>query len=125
MVFETDVDAQILPVNMPASVFIAGGTYRDVSPAFTARPAEGSILTVPAAQSVQLCFGFDQATVAEILLDVELTKPINLDPITANPQASVAWVFSSALLDPGAWTAIPAVNVVDETNGLQRDELVG
>ena len=65
------------------------------------------MLTVPATQSVQLCLGFDLATAAEIRLDIELIKPIILDPITLTPQASVTWVFSSAALGPGAWTVIP------------------
>ena len=78
VVFETDAAVTILPVNLEAAVLISksgGSTYTNVSPSFTAHPAPGTTITIPAQQAVQLCLGFDKPTTEALNLLVRLFQP--------------------------------------------------
>ena len=125
IVFETDEDVTVLPINMQVALHIGKvvlNKYTNVSGRFTVPPAEGDTFTVPVGQSVQLCFGFDQNTAAEVRMLVELFHHIHRDPVTQNALASANWVYSTGTTEPSSWPAIPGV--IDDTDGLQRDGTV-
>lgn len=126
VVFETDEDVTVLPTNLKVALQIgkvlAANKYANVSNRFTVPPAEGDLVTIQPGQSVMLCFGFDQQTAQEIRLQVRLFRPLQSDPATNAPQAAVAWLYSKANQEPGAWSAIPGA--VDDTQGLTRDGTV-
>src|SRR5262245_56140735 len=112
IVFETDEDVTILPVNMKVALQIGKllfNKYTNVSGRFTVPPAVGDTITALRRQSVQLCLGFDQSTAAEVRLLIELFQPIKRDPVTKNPLASVSWVYSTGATEPSSWPAIPGV----------------
>ncbi len=120
VIFETDADVTVLPVNVKAAVSIGKLAYRNLSSGLATPPATGAKITIPNGESVQLSIGFDQKTASEIRLDVELYQPVRLVP-PGGAQASVAFFYSSAASVPGAWPSIPGGAITDQTKGLQKD----
>src|SRR6266849_6883727 len=88
--FETDADLTVLPVNMAAALEIAKGHYLNLATSFTAPPALPSSITVPASQSVQLAFGFDQLPAQPASVLIQLFTPLLAS------QVQVTWVYSTA-----------------------------
>ncbi len=122
VVFETDEDVTVLPVNLGVALLIGKAIltkYSNVSRSFTVPPAQGDLITVAQNQSAQLCLGFDAATTQQIELDVRLFRPVIPDPVTGTTPADVDWLYSTGTTEPTSWTPIPTV--LDETNGLQRN----
>jgi hypothetical protein len=126
IVFETDEDLTVLPTNLDIALQIgkaAPNRYSNVSGAFVRSPAIGATVRIPNGQSNQICLGFSQQTAAPIRLQIQLTRPVQVDPPPGGgPQASVAWVHSTGAVLPSAWPTIP--NVDDGTEGLQHDGIV-
>jgi Baseplate J-like protein len=118
VIFETDADLTVLPVNMTGAVGIEKGFYRNVATSFTAPPALPSSITVPASQSVQLAFGFDQLPAQPVQVLVQLFTPLLASA------AQVSWVYSTAGTEPGAWPAFAAGAIADGTNALQGNGVV-
>lgn len=121
VVFETDQDLLVLPVNMMVALQIGKiifNKYTNVSTAFTVPPATGETLNVPGLQSTQLCLGFDAATAQTINLMIRLFQPLQPG------QATITWVYSSAAIEPSSWTAIAITPGQDGTNGLEQDGIV-
>lgn len=119
VIFETDEDVTVLPTNLKVALRIAKLVYTNVSGLFAASPGTGGLVTLAAGQSVTLALGFDTATGQQIRLGARLSRPIEFDPVTLLPKATLAWVFSQGALTPGAWPVIPGV--IDDTAGLTRD----
>ena len=121
IVFETDQDLTVLPVNLESSLLInksAGNTYSNVSGEFTVPPATGATLNIPASQSIQLCLGFDQASTAPLNLLTRLFQPL------VSGTATVTWLYSTTTVQPALWTALPALGPTDGTAGLTQDGVV-
>ena len=121
IVFETDEDVRVLPIAMASAVLIgpyptgaASSQYTDVTGSVIGPPATKLLLTVPAAQTVQLCIGFDQAGTEPLRLPLRLYLPVP-DPA----QATVTWAYSRGSGEPMAWPAVPGG--ADGTAGLQHD----
>lgn len=132
VIFETDEDVSIMPVNMKVALLIGKAgrkstTYSNVSGSFTSPGAEGDRIIVPVRQSVTLCLGFDQVPAQEARLLVRLFRPVGLMS-PGNPQAQVDWLYSSGTAAPSLWpvmaTTGPSPQVTDETAGLQHDGVV-
>ncbi|MBM2613998.1 baseplate J/gp47 family protein [Actinoplanes sp. LDG1-06] len=105
IVFETDEDVTVLPVNLRDSLLIAADTkYGPVS----ASPYE---ISLNGKVTAQICLGFDRATAERIDLRVRLGRPA--------ADVKVTWVGSAAATDPLAWPEIPGV--ADGTGGLTHD----
>lgn len=119
IVFETDEAVTVLPTNLKGALQIVKLAYSNLSGSLVAPPGAGSLITLAAGQSVTLALGFDTAVTQEIRLRTRLSRPIEVDPATLLPKATLTWVFSQAALAPGSWPAIPGV--VDDTAGLTRD----
>jgi hypothetical protein len=126
VVYETDADVTILPVNLEAAVLVrknGGNKYANVSGYYTAHPAPGAVISVPASTTptaVQLCLGFDNPTTAPVNLLVRLFQPF-----ATAVAGEVSWVYSTGTSDPSSWTALPAPGpAADGTSGLTQDGTV-
>lgn len=120
VVFETDEDVTVLPVSLtdavvigPYTTGVASAQY-DVAGALVGPPAAKYPVTLQANQSAQLCFGFDQATTADLVLRLRLYRPV-LDAT----QLTATWVYAKATAEPLTWTAIPGA--ADATETLRHD----
>jgi hypothetical protein len=115
VIFETDQDVLILPINLKVALLIRKpGYYTNVSSQLTVPPAIGETVTVPVGQSVQLRLGFDAATTQTMNLNIRMFQP-------AGPnQAFIAWQFSNG----ASWPNITVGPGHDGTNGLQQSGIV-
>jgi len=121
VVFETDEDVTVLPISLKSALLIgpyalnaASSQYDDVSGPFVGPPAAKYLAALPPNQTVQLCLGFDKASVDDIVLHLRLYRPV-LDPA----QVGVTWVYSQGAVEPLSWPAIAGVR--DATDTLQHD----
>jgi predicted phage baseplate assembly protein len=119
VVFETDEDVTVLPVNLASAVLVGpyppnptSATYQEVP--VVGPPAAKFAISVPARQNMQLCLGFDRASAAEIKLGVRLYRPA-----TDTDQLTVSWVYSRGTDGPPAWQPIPTRT--DATESLRHD----
>ncbi|MFD0689860.1 baseplate J/gp47 family protein [Actinomadura fibrosa] len=108
VVFETDADARVLPTALKAAVLVSGGAYDDVTSALSGKTA----IQVPAAQTAQLCLGFDRATSEELAPEVRLYSG-------APPGLAVTFVHSAGDADPLAWPVLTGAS--DETDAFTHD----
>lgn len=120
IVFETDRDATILPVNLRDAVVVGpytGGaaalTYQVRTDVLVGPPTGKFVLSLAQNETVQLCFGFDAATTSDVVLSVLLHRTL------ATGQADVSLVYSSGHKDPQDWPTAPMAT--DGTGGLQHD----
>lgn len=122
--FETDEALSVLGINMPVALVVRKIVlfkYSNISTSYTAPPAEGEVFTITAGESIQICLGFDLATLLELRLIVRLSRPIKVTP-GIGPQASVDFVYSTAGNAPSAWIPVPTLD--DGTEGFTRDGVV-
>ncbi len=123
IIFETDADVTVLPINLESALQITKvffNKYSNVSNSFVVPPAPGATINVQPSQSVQLCLGFDKPSVATINLLLRFFAPIlNAADVT------VTWLYSQAGVEPGAWTALSVPASADGTRGLTQDGTVG
>jgi predicted phage baseplate assembly protein len=140
IIFETDAEANVLPINLKTVLQVTVGTaqnpgrYTNITSFLAAPPDTGYTLTLtgapmiqggqPAqpAQPMQLFIGFDQQVAATIQLSFELFNPIQVDPV-AGKLVNVTWSYSTGT-DPTTWSSLPTSNIVDGTNGLQQNGVV-
>jgi predicted phage baseplate assembly protein len=120
VVFETDRGATILPINLRHAVVIGPYTgpaatlnYQDRSDVIVGPPTGKLPLTLAQNETVQLCFGFDDAASDELVLSVLL------DHTLAAGQADVNVVYSAADKDPQDWPSV--TTATDGTAGLQHN----
>ncbi len=122
IIFETDQDLAVLPINLEAAVQIAKSgltnEYSNASSSFTVPPAPGATVNVAPSESVQLCFGFDSPSTAVINLMVRMFAPL------VAGEATISWLYSQTTIQPASWTALTGPAIADGTNGLTRDGLV-
>jgi predicted phage baseplate assembly protein len=121
VVFETDADLTVLPVNLEAAALInKSGTskYANVSGYYTTYPAPGATITVAPSQAVQLCLGFDNPTAAAVNLQVRLFQPL---PQQTPSEATVSWLYSTTGTAPSGWPALTVPGSADGTAGLTQD----
>jgi predicted phage baseplate assembly protein len=118
IVFETDSDVKILPINLEASLLISKvifNKYSNVSNDFTVPPAPGSTINIAPSQAVQLCLGFDNASTQTIDLMLRMFAPL------AAGAATVTWTYSQSGVEPSSWTALTVPASADGTRGLTQD----
>ncbi len=121
ILFETDQDVTILPINLEAAVLIgkAGpNKYSNVSNDFVVPPAPGASINIPPSQAVQFCLGFDNPSVQTLNLLVRMFAPLTTGA------ATVTWLYSQAGVEPSSWTALAVPANADGTNGLTQDGTV-
>ncbi len=123
IIFETDTDATILPINLEAALLIQkvfANKYSNVSNSFTVPPAPGATINIAAGQSAQICLGFDNASAQTINLLLRMFAPLSAGPGVA----TVTWLYSTGTADPSSWTALAVPVAQDGTAGLTQDGAV-
>jgi hypothetical protein len=121
VVFETDGDVTVLPINFKSALLIgpwpASATtsqYDNVSATVVGPSAAKYPLKIPVNQAIQLCLGFDQATTEAMSLDWHFYRPIvKLD------QLVIEWLYSKDTDMPLAWPKVDTI--ADGTDSLTRD----
>jgi predicted phage baseplate assembly protein len=140
IVFETDEDVNVLPVNLKTVLLVkrdtTPGAYTDITGALAAAMVSGYPVTLPGAPAippgqpaqpatpVQILLGFDGPTSLPIQLRIRLSQPVQVTSSggTDQAQVSVAWSYSTATNEPSAWSTLSGV--IDNTSGLLRDGTV-
>ncbi|WP_405066397.1 baseplate J/gp47 family protein [Kribbella sp. NBC_01510] len=119
--FETDEDLVVLPAALTAALafgpFSAGddpGAYSNNSATLIGPPTGSYLLDVPPGETVQLCLGFDQASTAELSIDLRLYQAA-----PALGPAAVSCTYSKGTLEPLDWPLVTALG--DGTEGLRHD----
>jgi predicted phage baseplate assembly protein len=121
IVFETDQDVTILPINLEAALQISksgSNKYSNIAKLLTEAPAPGGTIAIPANQSVQICLGFDSPSIATLNLMVRTFAPL---PASA---ATVTWLYSTGTNQPSSWATISVQPAADGTSGLEQDGTV-
>ena len=120
VVFETDTEATILPINLRGAVIVgpytgspAGLTYADKADVIVGPPTGKYLVSLAQDQTIQLCFGFDDATPDELVVRLLLHRTMLAG------QADVTCVYSAGHKDPHEWPEAPTP--ADGTDGLQHD----
>jgi len=117
LVFETDADKLVLPVNLTAALLVQPGLispkYLNATDNFAGAPLERMVFFVPAGDASTIILGFDQASAAEIALNVRLREPA--------PSGALNLVFrySRLAIEPGSWNIIAGVS--DGTDGMSQN----
>lgn len=106
VVFETDEQQQLLPINLTTALYlapVASGIrkFNNVTGAAVAAPLSGLRVTIPATQSVNILLGFDLATAQPIMLRVALRK------LALPSDLQVQFRYSSGATAPSAWPIVP------------------
>jgi hypothetical protein len=121
IVFETDEEVTVLPISLADAVVVgpyttgAASAQYDVASGTLVGPPTGKFpITLQGSQSVQLCFGFDQATTLDLLLRLRLFRA-SIDAT----QLTATWVYAKGTAEPLVWTAIPTVS--DASESLRHD----
>ncbi|MFD3401565.1 putative baseplate assembly protein [Kribbella sp. NPDC058693] len=115
IVFETDEPVRVVPVQLDTALQVgpfdngaATATYGDVTTALIGSPAAKTLVTLPAGKTVQLCFGLDAKPAEAARLGIRLYRPLP-------PGVAVTWVYSTAAVEPIAWTQTTAAELTDGT----------
>ncbi len=104
IVFETDEDVQLLPINLTTALLVQKFIllkYKNVTSSLVAAPLPGISASIQVGQAHMILLGFDQPTLLPITLRLQLTKVANLNDV------QVQWTYSRAGLAPAAWPVIP------------------
>jgi hypothetical protein len=120
IVFETDQDFTVLPINLTTALHIrkVGLTnrYQDVTAELVGSPLSGLALTIPPSQSITFTLGFDLATTDTIRLRCHFFEPVE------EGQVQITWLYSRGTAAPFSWPTMSSVN--DETEVFQKNGVV-
>ncbi len=120
IVFETDQDLTILPINLTTALNIRKvgliNQYQDVTAELVGSPLSGLALTIPQSQSITLTLGFDLATTDTIRLLCDFFEPVEENDV------QITWLYSQGTVEPLTWPTLPAVS--DETEVFQKNGVV-
>jgi len=115
VVFETDNDATLLPLNLTTALS-AQVKYKNVTGAVAAAPLSGMQVDVAANQSFMLLLGFDQASAQPLAIRFALNK------VAATDSLQLKFVYSQAAQPPSAWPAVSSV--LDGTVNFTQNNVV-
>lgn len=126
VVFETDADLKVLPINLTTALFIkkTGGvvTYQNVTPNLISSPFSKYTLSIPDSESVMITLGFDSVSAEETSLIFGFDKTVKKDnqkvPIEIN------WLYPNSdtakpTLTGESWRNIS--EIIDGTNVFQKN----
>lgn len=116
IVFETDRELTVLPINLDTALSINQSQYENVTSAIVGSPLIGKQITIPENQSILLALGFDTANTERIDLLFRFAEPVKEN------QINITWHYSSGNNNPENWSQITPVN--DGTEGLQNNGTV-
>jgi hypothetical protein len=116
IVFETDGELTVLPINLTTALSINQTQIEDVTSALVGSPLTGKKITIAANQSILLVLGFDAASTERIELLFRFTEPVKENQININ------WHYCAGNNTPENWSAITPVN--DGTEGMQSNGII-
>ena len=130
IVFETDEDLTVLPINLTTALLIEEGEevaeanqqksrYKNVTANLVGSPLSGLSLNIPQSQSITITLGFDrQATAKEITLLCHFFQPVKSNEL------EITWLYSQeqGSNDPTSWNSLQTVD--DKTEIFQKNGAV-
>lgn len=118
IVFETDEDLRVLPLNLAQALAISNNQATNFTKALVTAPLVGATFTIAAADTLLLVLGFDAASTETINLLLSFSQT------AAAGQLNITWHYSVGETTPNSWTEIPSENISDTTEGLQTNGTV-
>lgn len=121
VIFETDHDLKVLPINLTTAVLFKEGNfsqYENITTALVDSPVSGQKISIVQNKPIFIALGFDAITTEKISLLCHFSKPAKKDEL------KLTWYYSSATATPTNWTAIAPANVSDGTEGFQKNNIV-
>ncbi|GAB61448.1 MAG: hypothetical protein DWB56_05000 [Candidatus Jettenia sp.] len=113
IVFETDKDLTVLPINLVAARYItATNEYTDVTSHLVDSPLTGMKIDISSSQSIRFVLGFDSKSSEEISLLLRFSKQVKKDDI------QITWLYSKDSSEPTSW---PAMTVNDGTDAFVKN----
>ncbi|HWR26546.1 MAG TPA: baseplate J/gp47 family protein [candidate division Zixibacteria bacterium] len=114
IVFETDKDSRILPINLTTALNVryVGSflKYQKVTTKLVSSPLTGLKLDIPPGQWTMIAIGFDSLSTETISLLFSFLKPVKKDDLW------ISWLYSSG----SAWRLVPIMSISDETDKFQK-----
>jgi hypothetical protein len=135
IIFETDADLRVLPINLKNALFIRKVDdkieYQNVTANLTGSPLSRMSFSIPATGSIITLLGFDSKTTEDISLLFGFDKPVKKDK-KGNIPIEITWLYpkdtSEPMLTGGTWLDISKVadgtnvsRVNDGTNMFQKN----
>ena len=113
IVFETERDGRILPINLTTALLINQNQIEDITSALVDSPVTGKNINIAANQELTIALGFDAASTEKVELHFHFSQPIKEN------QINLTWGYSTGTNNPETWTEISSVN--DGTEGMQSN----
>jgi predicted phage baseplate assembly protein len=118
VVFETDADVRVLPIDLAHGLFLpATGGYRNYSQALVKGSLEETTIAVNAGATVVLALGFSGPSAEPLRIFFDLAK-------TPERPLTLTWTFSQGNSAPNAWTVVEPARVNDGTSSLTRSGMM-
>lgn len=131
VVFETDADLAVLPVNLTQVLVVnsPGNAKTSILGAFALPPSEGYTLTVAGKAKAQICLGFDLPTDKTLKLATMFSRPLPRPDPGKPASYKVTWHYSANDPDPFKWPQVPgfdppANSSMRQVADLQQDGVV-
>ncbi|HEX2956580.1 MAG TPA: hypothetical protein VHO70_07105, partial [Chitinispirillaceae bacterium] len=126
IVFETDADLRVLPINLKTALFIRKIDdkieYQNVTANLIDSPLSRMSFSIPATGSIMILLGFDSKTDEDISLIFGFEKPVKKDK-EGNVPIEITWLYpkdtSEPILTGENWLDIS--EVADGTNMFQKN----
>jgi predicted phage baseplate assembly protein len=128
VIFETDEDERLLPINMTTVLYLRQDSSNRLR-CSDVTSQQGSGLTpfsIPGSGAGLVALGFDAATLEPITLRLRMSRPVRKNTV------QLKWGYSVGATPPQVvgtnaapdWTDAAVVNLTDGTNGLEKNGLV-
>jgi hypothetical protein len=127
IVFETDADLTVLPINLTTALLIkksddgAKIQYQNVTTNLISSPLSKKTLIIPSSNSVTIILGFDSPSTEEISLLFGFDKPVKVD--TGYVPVNITWLYPKDTSEPKltgeSWSKIS--EITDETYNFQKN----
>jgi hypothetical protein len=116
IVFETDRDLKVLPINLVHALHIKsvtnGNQYKNVTTNLVGMPLSGMTISIPANGRIILALGFDLASTETLTLLCRFAQPAK--------GIEVDWTYSSGTASPTDWSVIPNTNNTNINDGTDK-----
>lgn len=116
IIFETDEDLTVLPINLTTSLLIQKvifNKYSNISSAIVDTPLSGMSFSIPAGQAAMITLGFDEASTDTISLLIDLSKRAQAGDL------QIQWRYSQGTSEPSSWPLFLTVD--DMTEDFQKN----
>ncbi|MFS0519553.1 baseplate J/gp47 family protein [Nostoc sp. UIC 10607] len=120
IVFETDRELTVLPINLTNVLLIQQNKYKNITSNIVDQPLSGITITIPTGEQIVVTLGFDAQSTEQLNLICRFSQAIK----TGLSGVRASWIYPNNETDlPSSWSKNPSI-VQNETNGLQRNGIV-